>query len=112
MASLTVSSTLQTGSTVSAGTAAGSIKARNRTFSLTGIKNTTYLAGDSVQIWGSNDGGTSYQPLCGPGGGIVQLTYGRPLITITDDCDHYAAQRTGVAVGSTLVAVGFNGEAL
>lgn len=108
--SLAVSATAQTGSTISAGTAAGSLKSAYRTFSLTGTKGTTFLLGDQVQLWGSNDGGATYQPLVGPSGGGIFLTFGTPEIVINDSCTHYATQRTSVAVGSTLAAVGGNGE--
>jgi hypothetical protein len=108
--SFAVSSTVQSGSTISAGSAIGTIKSAYRTFSLTGTKGTTFLLGDEVQLWGSNDGGTTYQPLVAPNGGGIFLTFGVPEVVINDSCTHYATQRTKAAPGSTLAAVGGNGE--
>lgn len=107
--SFAVSATAQSGAVISAGSAAGTIKSAYRTFSLTGTKGTTFLLGDEVQIWGSNDGGSTYQPLVGPRG-FIFLTFGSPTVVINDSCSHYAMQRTKVAAGSALAAVGLTGE--
>lgn len=110
--SLTVSATAQAIGTNSAGTAVSNMKSESRTFSLTGVRGTAFLLGDIVEILGSNDGGTSFQPLVGPGGGPVQLTFGLPEVVIDDSCTNYATRRVAVATGSTLSAVGVNGDLL
>lgn len=110
MPSIVVNATVQSGGTVSAGTVATSLKPGKRTFSLTGVLGTTFVKGDVVGLWGSNDGGTTYQPLRKGNNEPVQLNYYNPEVVIDDACDHYATQRLGVGSGSALAAVGFNGE--
>lgn len=110
MPSIAVSATIQSGNQISAGTAAGPLKPQKRTFSLTGLMLSAIVAGDVVGLWGSNDGGTSFQPLRAGNNQPVQLSLGNPEVVIDDCCTHYATQRLSVGTGSTLAAVGFNGE--
>ena len=110
--SLTVSATVQTPTQVTTtATAATGLKPGSRTFSLTGVIGTGILPGDAVALWGSNDGGTTYQPLRTAAGQQVILNYYNPECVIDDCCDHYGTNRMAVATGSTLAAVGLNGEA-
>lgn len=109
MPSIVVSASVQ--SAPGAGTAAGTIKPQKRTFSLSGVMGTGIIPGDSIALWGSNDGGATYQPLRQGSNQQVQLNFYNPEIVIDDACTHYAAQRLSVGTGSTLVGCGFNGEA-
>jgi len=112
MPSIAVSATQQTGASISAGTAAGTLRPQKRTFSLTGIMATAIMPGDVVGLWGSNDGGTTFQPLRAGNNQPVQLNFNNPEVVLDGDaCTHYATQRLSVGTGSTLSAVGFNGEA-
>lgn len=109
--SLAVSATVQTPLQVTpTAQAATGLKPQKRTFSLTGVMGTGVLNGDAVALWGSNDGGTTYQPIR-QNGAPVQLNFAYPEIVIDDACDHYGTNRVSVAPGSTLAAVGLNGEA-
>lgn len=105
--SLPVSSTVQTTPPL-VGVAAGTILAEARTFSLTGTPNVTYRNGDAARLWGSTDGGATYQPLVQAGASIV-LNFAYPEVVIDDASTHYAAQRIAVAAGSLLSAVGGSG---
>ena len=107
--SISVSASIQSAPPVT-GTAATSLRPNSRTFSLTGTMGTTIVSGDIVAMWGSNDGGRTYQPLRTAAGQQVLLTFGNPECVINDACDHYATQRVGVGTGSALVAVGLSGE--
>lgn len=107
---LAVSSTAQTINQVTVtSTSVAGLKPQKRTFSLTGVMGTAILPGDAVSIWGSNDGGATFQPLR-QNGAPVQLNFQYPEIVIDDCCDTYGTQRVSVARGSTLAAVGLNGE--
>lgn len=110
--SLTVNATAQTETQFTAtATAVTGLKPANRTFSLTGVLGTGIQKGDAVEIWGSNDGGTTYQPIRQGNNAPVQLNYYNPEVVISDCCDHYGTRRVSVGAGSTLAAVGLNGEA-
>src|SRR5512147_2000805 len=110
MSSISVSASVQV-APPSTGTSAAGIRPEKRTFSLTGVMGTGIVRGDVVALWGSNDGGTTYQPLR-QNGQQVLLNFSSPEIVIDDACDHYGTQRLAVGTGSTLAAVGFNGEAI
>lgn len=112
MPSLAVSAIVQTGSTVSAGTSSTGLRPNNRTFSLTGVMGTAIVKGDVVALWGSNDGGRTFQPLRQGENDVVQLNFYNPEVVIDDACDAYATQRVAVGSGSALAAVGFNGESV
>ena len=107
---IVVSPTVQTGNQISAGVSAASVRPQSRTFSLTGLMGTQIVAGDVVAIWGSNDGGRTFQPLRQGENQVVQLNLMNPEVVIDDACDSYATQRVAVGAGSGLVAVGLNGE--
>lgn len=109
--SLAVSATVQTQFQFSAGSAVGNLKPQKRTFSLTGVMGTAIQPGDQIAIWGSNDGGTTYQPLRQGNNAPVQLNFNNPEVVIDDCCTHYATQRMSVGTGSTLAACGVTGEA-
>lgn len=109
--SLAVSATVQTQFQFSAGSAVGNLKPQKRTFSLTGVMGTGIQPGDQIAIWGSNDGGTTYQPLRQGNNAPVQLNFNNPEVVIDDCCTHYATQRMSVGTGSTLAACGVTGEA-
>jgi len=108
--SIAVSATVQTAPPTS-GTSATSLKPAGRTFSLTGALGTAIVKGDVVALWGSNDGGATFQPLRQSNNAPVQLNYYNPEVVIDDACDHYGTRRVSVGAGSTLAAVGLNGEA-
>ena len=107
--SIAVSATVQTAPPTS-GTSATSLRPAGRTFSLTGVLGTAIVKGDVVALWGSNDGGATFQPLRQSNNAPVQLNYYNPEVVIDDACDTYATQRLAVGPGSALAAVGFNGE--
>ena len=110
--SLTVSATAQTETQYTAtATSVAGLKPGSRTFSLTGVLGTGIIKGDAVELWGSNDGGTTYQPIRAGNNAPVQLNYYNPEVVISDCCDHYGTRRVSVGAGSTLAAVGLNGEA-
>lgn len=108
--SFDVSATVQTQFQHSAGQAVGTLKSSGRTFSLSGVMGTGIVRGDQVAIWGSNDGGSTYQPLRLANNQPVQLTFSNPEVVIDDSSTHYAMQRQAVGSGSTLAAVGLSGE--
>lgn len=107
-----VSASVQTSIQFTAsGASAAGLKPGFRTFSLTGALGTVIINGDAVELWGSNDGGVTYQPLRQGNNQPVQLNFGNPEVVISDCCDHYATRRVAVGAGSTLAAIGVNGEA-
>lgn len=109
--SLLVNATVQTPTQFTpTTTAVTGLKPQKRTFSLTGVMGSGILPGDAVALWGSNDGGATYQPLR-QNGAPVQMNFQYPEVVIDDCCDHYGTNRVSVAPGSTLAAVGLNGEA-
>lgn len=109
--SIAISPAVQVGAAIGAGTSvAPAQKATARTFSLTGTMGTTIVPGDVVDIWGSNDGGRTFQPLRTAANKIVRLTFDNPECVINDCCDAYATQRVAVGTGSALVALGLNCE--
>src|SRR5574342_1246844 len=99
MPTIAVSATVQSGNQISAGTAAGPLKPQKRTFSLTGLMLSAIVAGDVVGLWGSNDGGATFQPLRQGNNQPVQLSLGNPEVVIDDCCTHYATQRLSVGTG-------------
>jgi len=110
--SLPVSATVQTETQFTPSTSAATgLKPGGRTFSLTGVLGTGIIKGDSVELWGSNDGGATYQPIRQQNNAPVQLSYYNPEVVINDCCDHYGTRRVSIGAGSTLAAVGLNGEA-
>jgi len=109
--SLSVSATVQTETQVTTtATSCAGLKPSKRTFSLSGVLGTAIQKGDSVELWGSNDGGTTFQPLR-QNGAPVQMSYYNPEVVIDDCSDHYGTRRVSIGAGSTLSAVGLNGEA-
>lgn len=79
MAILSVNATAQTETQFTpTATAVTGLKPANRTFSLTGVLGTGIIKGDAVEIWGSNDGGTTYQPIRQGNNAPVQLNYYNP----------------------------------
>src|SRR5262245_42052895 len=99
---------------VGAGQPTGAAKrSTNRTF----VLGPGATSGDKVEVQGSTDGGTTYQPLIDKDSGQVivlthyVLTNAGPEAVIDEYCDHYRMKRTGVGAGSTLARVDIDIEA-
>src|SRR6187401_3211040 len=109
MATIPVSGTAQAATTHGAGVSVSTLRSGARTFSLTGLMGSVIVQGDEIELWGSNDGGTTFQPLRSAPGAPVRLSFNNPEAVLNDGCSHYATRRVSVGAGSSLVAVGVNG---